>query len=131
MAARVPLVIAGWLVLTVILMWFSTPVALAVAELRKLLFVSGIGVLVYAADRVWLVELGLLALIGRAGYGIYALHAPLTYMLVIYGVAWLAILAANIGLGIVIHLPLGRPLTEFGRGLRSRLVSVEDRARFG
>jgi hypothetical protein len=52
-------------------------------------------------------------------------------MLVIYGVAWLAILAANIGLGIVIHLLLGRPLTEFGRGLRSRLVSVEDRARFG
>ena len=73
----------------------------------------------------------MLALIGRAGYGIYAPHAPLNYMLVIYGVAWLAILGANIGLGIVIHLLLGRPLTEFGRGLRSRLVSVEDRARFG
>ena len=52
----------------------------------------------------------MLALIGRAGYGIYAPHAPLTYMLVIYGVAWLAIWAANIGLGIVIHLLLGRRL---------------------
>ena len=124
-AAKLPLVIASWLVLTAVLMWLPTsPVALGIAEIRKLFFACGVGVLVYAADRTPLFRFGVSALVGRAGYSIYALHAPLTYTLVIYDLNWLAVLAVNLALGIAIHLLLERTLTEFGRGLRSRLVAA-------
>lgn len=111
-------IVLVWAALTALLLLPAPPAALALAELRKLCFALGVGVLIVAIDGIRLRGLGALALVGRAGYGLYAMHAPLTYTLVIYGVRWWLILAADVALGIALHYAVERPLIELGRKLR-------------
>lgn len=120
---RLWLIALFWVALTLLLQLPSLPAALAVAELRKLCFALGIGVMIVAVDHIRLRGLGALALVGRSGYGLYAFHAPLTYTLVIYGVRWWLVLAANVTLGIALHYAVERPLIDLGRTVRLRLAA--------
>jgi peptidoglycan/LPS O-acetylase OafA/YrhL len=116
------LIAAVWVALTVLLLLGSPPGAQGIAELRKLCFALATGVLIVAIDKARVRPLGLLAPVGRAGYGLYALHAPLTYTLIVYGIAWWIVLAANVLVGLLIHWAIERPLVDFGRALRHRLA---------
>jgi peptidoglycan/LPS O-acetylase OafA/YrhL len=116
------LVAAAWAGLSAVLLPSSPPALLALAELRKLCLALGTGMLIYAADNVRPNRTGGLAPVGRAGYGLYAMHAPLTYTLVVYGAAWWAVLAANIVTGLIVHWLVERPLVDLGRILRRRLA---------
>jgi peptidoglycan/LPS O-acetylase OafA/YrhL len=118
---RLWLILLVWAALTALLMLAHPPAALAIAEIRKLCFALGIGVLIYAVDNLPL-RGGALALVGRAGYGLYAIHAPLTYTLAIYGVAWWLVLMANVLAGLLLHYAVERPLIDVGRMLRLRLA---------
>jgi peptidoglycan/LPS O-acetylase OafA/YrhL len=119
---RLWLIALAWAALTA-LMPLAPPAALALAELRKLCFALGIGVLIVVVDNVRLRGFGALALVGRSGYGLYAVHAPLTYTLVIYGVRWWLVLTANVAAGLALHYAVERPLVDLGRNLRLRLAS--------
>jgi peptidoglycan/LPS O-acetylase OafA/YrhL len=120
---RLWLLAVAWAALTALLMWGHPPGGIAIAELRKLVFAIGIGVLIRALDQDELKGWGAVALIGRAGYGLYALHAPLTYTLVIYGAPWWGILVANLLMCLAIHRTIERPMIRCGRFLRERLVA--------
>jgi peptidoglycan/LPS O-acetylase OafA/YrhL len=120
-ARRWWLIAAAWVLLTALLL-ASPPAAQALAEARKLCFALATGVLIVAMDDARLRRFGALALVGRAGYGLYAMHAPLTYTLVIYGTPWWAVLIANVLSGLLIHWAIERPLVDFGRVLRGRLA---------
>lgn len=120
---------AAWLALTVVLALLPTPLADGIAELRKLAFALLLGVLIIEIDNVRLHRVGAIAAIGRAGYGLYAMHAPLTYTLALYGCPWWANLAANIACGLVIHHLIERPLIDIGRRLRQRLAARPTPAR--
>jgi peptidoglycan/LPS O-acetylase OafA/YrhL len=116
------LILAVWAALTVLLL-FGAPAGIqAVAELRKLCFALAAGVLIAATDNARLRPLAVLAPVGRAGYGIYAMHAPLTYTLIVYGLAWWIVLLANVLAGLLIHWAIERPLVDLGRALRNRLA---------
>lgn len=115
------LILLGWAALTALLT-LGTPLPPAVAELRKLVFALGVGILICAADNLRLRGFHPLVPIGRAGYGLYAVHAPLTYTLAIYGVRWWLVLAVNIAAGLVLHCAVERPLIAVGRRLRLRLA---------
>src|SRR5262249_24484935 len=117
-----PLAIARLALSAVLLLWHP-PLAQALAEFRKLLFAAGIGLLIVAMDRSSWRALAPLAPIGRAGYGLYALHAPLTYTLVIYSTPWWAIVIANLMTCMIVHSVIERPLAARGRTLRQRLVA--------
>jgi len=117
------LIAAVWVALTALLLLGSPPGVQAIAEWRKLCFGLGIGVLIAAADNIRLRPLAALAPVGRAGYGLYAMHAPLTYPLVIYGVAWWVVLVANVLVGLLVHWTIERPLADMGRALRGRLAA--------
>jgi peptidoglycan/LPS O-acetylase OafA/YrhL len=122
-ARKLWLIALAWGVLTAMILLMSRlPAPLAVAEARKLCFALGVGVAIYAIDNVRLKGLGGLSLIGRAGYGLYAIHAPLTYTLTIYGVPWWAILIANVLAALVIYRLIERPLIGVGRVLVGRLA---------
>jgi len=62
-----------------------------------------------------------MAPIGSAGYGLYALHAPVTYTLVIYGLPWWSVLLINLILCLAVHHLIERPLARYGRTLRQRI----------
>jgi peptidoglycan/LPS O-acetylase OafA/YrhL len=119
---RLWLILLAWAALTALMLLWP-PAALALAELRKLCFALGIGVLIVAVDNVGLRGFGALALVGRSGYGLYAVHAPLTYTLVIYGIRWWLVLIANVAAGLLLHYAVERPLVDLGRNLRLRLAS--------
>ena len=80
------------------------------------------GVLIAAMDHAPMRPLARLAPLGRAGYGLYAIHAPLTYTLIVYGVAWWIVLVANVLAGLLVHSAIERPLADIGRALRHRLA---------
>lgn len=118
--ARLWWIAVAWVALGLMLALTSPPFALALAELRKLCFALGVGVLIVAVDNVRPRGIAPLALVGRAGYGLYAVHAPLTYTLAIYGWPWWAIVIANILSGLLIHQAIERPLIDLGRRVRGR-----------
>jgi hypothetical protein len=119
---RLWLIALAWAALTA-LMLLSPPATLALSELRKLCFALGVGVLIVVVDNFRLRGFGALALVGRSGYGLYAVHAPLTYTLVIYGVRWWLVLMANVAAGLALHYAVERPLVDLGRNLRLKLAS--------
>ena len=119
--SRIRAIAVVWAVLTVLLM-LGPALMPVVAELRKLVFALGIGVLIRAMDNFRLRGFHPLAAVGRAGYGLYAIHAPLTYSLAIYGAPWWLTLCANIAAGLLLHYTIERPLIAVGRRLRLRLV---------
>jgi len=116
------LIAAVWVILTTLLLLWPPPGVQAIAELRKLSFALLTGVLIAAADTVRVRPLAALAPVGRAGYGLYALHAPLTYTLIVYGVAWWIVLFANVVTGLIVDSPMVAPLVSLGRTLRNRLA---------
>lgn len=120
---RIWVVAAIWGALTLLLVLPGLPAALAVAEIRKLAFALAAGALIYWVDDSRLRPPRGLALVGRAGYGLYALHAPLTYMLALYGCPWWVNIGANIGTGLLIHRWVERPLIDLGRAVRFRLAA--------
>jgi peptidoglycan/LPS O-acetylase OafA/YrhL len=122
-ARRIWPLAAAWLVLSALLLWTHAHGALGLAELRKLIFAIGVGVFIHRLDRRQWRGLAILAPVGRAGYGLYALHAPVTYTLVIYGAPWWSILLTNLALCLVVHHLIERPLAGWGRILRERVVA--------
>jgi peptidoglycan/LPS O-acetylase OafA/YrhL len=116
------LILGVWAALTALLLLGAPPGVQAIAELRKLCFALATGVLIVAMDNARMPRLRVLAPVGRAGYGLYAMHAPLSYTLVVYGVTWWIVLAVNVAAGLLVHWAIERPVADFGRALRHRLA---------
>ena len=120
---RIWAVAAAWLALSLALWAFASPAAQGIAEMRKLAFALAVGVLIYVIDNIRMPWASALTPVGRAGYGLYVVHAPLTYTLALYGCPWWANLAANVLAGLVIHRLIERPLIDVGRAVHSRLAA--------
>ena len=108
--------VGAWAVLTFVLVsgLASGPLAF---EGRKLIFAAVVGLVIARVDRV---DHGLLAIpatVGRAGYSLYALHAPLAYSLIIAGAAWWIVIATAILVGLVSFRVYESPWQRLGRRL--------------
>jgi peptidoglycan/LPS O-acetylase OafA/YrhL len=104
------LVAAFWILAT----WLDSPVAV---ELRKAAFALLIGVVITRCDGLasgW--KTGL-ERVGRAGYSVYALHAPLVYTLLILGTPWYLVAVAAVSLGLLTYTVYENPLNQLGRAL--------------
>jgi peptidoglycan/LPS O-acetylase OafA/YrhL len=104
----------AWLALTVAVNLTSSP-ALLLVELRKLAFCVACAGLVVASDR----RLGGIflpaAFVGRAGYSIYAFHAPLLVIMLVLGIPWWLAAALVIAFGVLAHLFFEKPMDLVGR----------------
>lgn len=107
-----PLVLT-WIAATAILLATISPL---VAELRKFALALFIAATVTRLDTSDIRD-GVLAALGRAGYSLYAFHAPLTYVLLIAGLSWWSVIAANIALALLVYAILEKPVTRFGARL--------------
>jgi peptidoglycan/LPS O-acetylase OafA/YrhL len=85
------------------------------SEIRKILLALLIAVLVCRIDKGTLSGPNVLAALGRAGYSVYAFHAPLMYSLAIYHVPWWLNIGCCIALGLFAYVIIERPFINVGR----------------
>lgn len=129
-------IMAGWrrlavayVIITVVIL-FLTPVAIKLqqyspgdvpaaayflAEVRKLILALLAGVLIVSLERVQIEKSNPLAALGRAGYSLYALHTPVTFLMLNSGASWYATVAVNIAVAFVSRFVVERPGEMIGR----------------
>jgi peptidoglycan/LPS O-acetylase OafA/YrhL len=103
--ARVPLIYG----------WSYSPFLI---EASKLLFALWIAAVIVHADRARM-QSRLVDAFGRAGYNIYAFHAPIVYTALIFLAPWWLTISAAIGAGLTMFFMLERPIDrwdELSRG---------------
>ncbi len=117
-----PLVLIAWLGLTWAILNQQAD-SIVAPEARKMAMALLFGVLVVHVDNGFQIPTAL-HLVGKAGYSIYAFHAPLLIVLLVSGVPWWAAGTAAIGLGILSYVVVERPCISIGRRLaRSQIVT--------
>ena len=121
LAARVkyPLM-ATWGLLTLLLLVARVD-SLFVVEARKAILACLFGLSIAALDSArapgWL-RPGVL--VGRAGYSVYAFHAPLLVLTLTLGAPWWVAGAAALVVSLLVHLLYEKPLTDLGKSLARR-----------
>jgi peptidoglycan/LPS O-acetylase OafA/YrhL len=106
----------GWVVLTLLLVAGATRTPL-VAELRKVALALLIGFGIARLDQAAPMLFHRTAFIGRAGYSLYAFHAPILYGLLIAGYAWWSAFLAVLAIGAAMFNAVERPFMRFGKRL--------------
>ena len=112
--------------------WITTSAALhygaqgniLFVEARKLVFATLVGLAIARLDGFDHKILVLPAAVGRAGYSLYALHAPVVYTLLVAGIPWLIAIAITVALGVLTYLAYERPLMRLGRPSKPA-ISIE------
>lgn len=110
------LVAFAWLMLTACL-FFKKPDWPLLVEVRKCAFAMLIGSFVAEIDAMRLQFTRLATGIGRAGYSLYAFHAPLLFYLLISGLHWGLVATLTIGASLVAYAAFEAPLTRLGKRL--------------
>jgi peptidoglycan/LPS O-acetylase OafA/YrhL len=119
--------IAAWLALTLLIFFHIARFPL-LAELRKAIFALLVGLAINRCDTRGIAATYGLHKIGKAGYSMYAFHAPLTYTLLIYGLPWQLTAACAILLGMAFFKIYEEPLTAMGKRLASsRRIQAAER----
>jgi peptidoglycan/LPS O-acetylase OafA/YrhL len=113
--ATLPIAIA-WLCMTT-LENFVDPTHLT-AELRKYATALLFARLILSSE-TWSLRFRPAVLVGRAGYSIYALHAPLAILMLCAGFKWWQTAASLVVIGIASFFAVERPGIEFGKSIRS------------
>lgn len=104
----------GWLMLTVCLLsrYPDWPV---LAELRKVLFAILVGSLIAEIDMKNYQVFRLGAALGKAGYSIYAFHAPLLIYFLLWGAPWGMVAVFTIGASLIIYIAFEAPFIRLGK----------------
>ena len=114
----------GWLTLSLILIAGFTD-TIFIVELRKICFAILIAALIRHLDRSGWLSWRIGAWLGKAGYSLYAFHAPLVYALLIAGLAWFIVGPLVILAGIFFFSVYERPLDGFGRKLSEKIQEAK------
>ena len=89
-------------------------------EARQVIFALGWGWLIAYIDHREDHFFATLAPLGRAGYSLYALHAPILIFLLLLGLPWPLAAASVIAVGLVVSRHFEVPLQQYGRHLAAR-----------
>jgi len=88
-----------------------------IVELRKVIFALLFGIIITLCDKHatrWRFGFDK---IGKAGYSVYALHAPLVYTLLIFGIPWYVVALSAVTLGLIIFKIYENPFNQLGRNI--------------
>lgn len=110
------LIALGWLALTACLL-LKVPEWALLVEIRKLFFALLIGSMIAEIDAMRLQFTRFATGIGRAGYSLYAFHAPLLIYLLLSGLHWSLVAALTIGTSLIAYAAFEAPLTRLGKRL--------------
>ena len=109
---------AAWLALTAAELTGTS--ALLAVELRKLILAVGFGAGISLLDREWRSLPRLLTEAGKAGYSLYAFHAPVLILCFVIGAPWWMAAATAIGFGLAAYALVEAPCLRLGRRLAAR-----------
>lgn len=115
--------LTAWLVLTASTLWLD-PTAMS-AELRKLVLAVLVAWLILRLDTAVIPD-NPFSLIGRAGYSIYALHAPIAVYFALTGAPWWLNAAICTCCGLVSFYIFENPIDRIGRKM-AKLSDLEKR----
>jgi peptidoglycan/LPS O-acetylase OafA/YrhL len=115
-----PWLVLGWVAASVVILqggvhWFP------LAEARKVLFALVLGLLVTRIELLAWALFRQAAPIGKAGYSIYAFHAPLVLLLTVFRWPWWLTATAAIVAGMTCFKTIEEPLLRRGAALAARL----------
>ena len=108
--------LVAWVVLTLAIVGHSVD-GVVFSEVRKMTQALVFGALVLWIDSRRVALPMLAELPGKAGYSIYAFHAPMVYTLLILGLPWWLVFAMAICAGLVGYLVIEGPSIRSGRRL--------------
>lgn len=112
-----PIAVA-WFVLSPLILLDPTAM---LSEVRKLLFAAMIGLLIAKMSGLTMIgRNNPVAAIGRAGYSLYAVHLPVSCLLVVSGVPWWLVLVFVPLLSYGLFLVFEKPLDDFGHALSDK-----------
>jgi peptidoglycan/LPS O-acetylase OafA/YrhL len=114
-------VLAGWVVLSAAILGHIVD-GVIFSEFRKIAQTLMFGMFVVWIDSLRITLPWFADRLGKAGYSIYAYHAPLVYTLLILNVPWWLVLAAAIAAGAIGYAVIERPFMSLGRRLAARPV---------
>ncbi|MDE3016045.1 MAG: acyltransferase [Pseudomonadota bacterium] len=114
---NLPYLIGGWTLLTLVI--FLGAHDMIITEARKFLYALLFGLVIVRLDGRQDAVFRLAAPIGRAGYSIYAFHAPILVLCLLLGAAWDVTAAAAIAGGMMFYRCYEKPLTRRGKNRRS------------
>jgi peptidoglycan/LPS O-acetylase OafA/YrhL len=106
---------AGWVLLSAAEL--SGASSLWVAEPRKIVLALGFGAAISVLDRAWTALPRVLSEAGKAGYSLYAFHAPLLIVCLALGAPWWMAAVAAIGFGFAAYALVEAPCLRLGRRL--------------
>jgi peptidoglycan/LPS O-acetylase OafA/YrhL len=118
-----PVLVLAWVFLTVFSHLEQTAVT---AELRKATLAGLVALLIVALEEAPIPS-NPLSYIGKAGYSIYVLHAPLCVFLLMWGVPWWGVLSSAVAVGVLCYLAFERPIDRVGRRLALGAANVGPR----
>jgi peptidoglycan/LPS O-acetylase OafA/YrhL len=114
-----------WLLLTVLL---TTKLihSFFLVEIRMLVFALLFGLLVTKLDRAQSRLISLGSVPGKAGYSIYAFHAPLLLVFLMMGMPWWIVSLAAIGMGLFMYKMFEEPFMNLGKrvGVKSYVTET-------
>lgn len=112
-----PLLAAAWLAMVLATpLYLSNPVA---GEIKKYLFAGLLAAAIVAIDRLP-IRASVFSLMGRAGYSIYAFHAPILAFALMRGAHPVVAIAAALVVGLASYAMIERPAMNLGRAATQR-----------
>lgn len=94
-----------------------------IAQFRQLALALWMATLIVKVDGVRVSGFNPLPAIGRAGYSVYAFHAPILVCLLIYGVSWPLVFIAVIAVGLIMYFFVERPAMSDGKRVAARFTA--------
>lgn len=113
------LVLASWLALSAAILGHVVD-GVIFSELRKVAQGLMFGMLVVWIDSLRTTLPWFADRVGKAGYSIYAFHAPVVYTLLILNVPWRLVFIAALAAGAIGYSAIERPFMAIGRNLLAR-----------
>jgi peptidoglycan/LPS O-acetylase OafA/YrhL len=102
-------------------------VAFVLAEIRKITLAVLVAVLINFLETTTIRTHNPLASLGRASYSLYALHTPLTFLMLSSGVSWYLTIAGNLAAAFASRLLIERPGLALGKAiLTTPLLTEQD-----
>jgi peptidoglycan/LPS O-acetylase OafA/YrhL len=108
------LLLITWVMFTVLLLLKATD-SLWVVEVRKVVFSLLFGLVTVNLDQAENRKFVAGAFLGKSGYSLYALHAPLLVLLLLTGVSWWIVLPTVIGVAILVNRLYENPFIRIGK----------------
>ena len=122
------LLVVFWVLLSISIYLLSlrfTVIAEILAELRKVIFALIFGSSIWYFDTNVNVKNNILSWIGKSGYSIYAIHAPIAVLMLSLNFSYIVIIPIVILIGLLMFFVIEKPANNIGRTIAEKASVIK------